>query len=291
MNSMPTNYLASDASTRQLFLSDFDRRPFAFSHTLHTSELFTFDAISDLATRIAAKQNRWYVEQGDTKAKNGWNPGLASRSLTESLAGIAQNRSLVMLKRIQEEPEYKNLLDTLEEELSDLSGIDIGSHYSDGLMTLLVTSPGRVTPYHLDGEANLLMQIRGTKSVYIFDGNNPEILSCQELEGFWSGNIKAPVYKEHLQDQSWKYELYPGAGVTNPVIFPHWVQNGPEISISISVNFKRVRDDSADAYRINKQLRKFGLHPLPPGSVKMVDHTKGMVYRTAKRFKRYMAAK
>jgi hypothetical protein len=288
MNSTPSNYLSHDVTSRHSFHKDFDRLPFAFTHHLDKSEYFSLAAMQDLVARMAPKTKRWYMEQGDTKPENGWSAGSSSQSLQETLAGIAENRSLIILKRVQEEPEYKQIFDIMQEELSDLSGIDIGSHYRDGLMTVLITSPGRTTPYHIDGEANLLLQMSGTKLVYIFDGNNQEVLPSQELERFWAGDIKAPLYREHLQDRAWKYEIGPGDGVSNPVIFPHWVKNGPEVSISLSVNFKRVVDNSADAHKINSQLRKLGLSPLQPGNKKMVDHTKAVAYRTVKRVKRYV---
>ncbi len=283
-------YLPGDAASEQHFCSGFDRDPFGFAHQLHRSPSFSYDALLDLAERVSVKPNRWYLDEGDTQPEKGWTVRSSSRTLVESLKEVADNHALIMLKRVQEEPEYQDILRVLEAELSRLTGIDIASRYRDGLMTILISSPKRVTPYHIDGEANLLMQMSGTKSVYIFDGNNREVLPSSELERFWSGDIHAPVYREHLQDRAWRFELAPGLGVSNPVIFPHWVQNGPEVSVSLSVNFKRCVDNAADAYRVNRQLRKFGLHPTEPGTAKFVDHTKGVVYRAARRVKRGLAS-
>ena len=87
-------------------------------------------------------------------------------------------------------------------------------------MTVLITSPGRVTPYHLDGEANLLMQIRGSKSVHIFDGNDRDVVPGDELERFWSGDIKAPFYKKHLQDRASTFGIwFRGAGLPILLLF------------------------------------------------------------------------
>ena len=247
--------------------------------------------MSELAVRLSAKHGRCYFDLGDTKAKDGWSPGSPDVTAKDVLAGIANNRALVILKRVHLEPEYKQVLDAFEVELSEMFGFNIGTRYRDGLMTLLVASPGRITPYHIDGEANLLMQIQGTKSVYIFDGDNREILPSSELEGFWAGDINATRYKEHLQDRAWEYVIGPGDGVTNPVTFPHWVQNGTDVSIALSVNFKRITDDVADAYKVNKQLRKMGLNPTQPGRAKTIDHLKGMAYRTAKLARRTLKTK
>jgi hypothetical protein len=288
---MQTNrYLPDDAGAKEVFREKFDRGPFPFTHQLDRSASFSRDALLELAERVSRKPNRWYCEEGDTRPERGWSSQNSGRTLVESLQGIADIRAIILLKRVQEEPGYREILEALQMELSRLTGIDMASHYRDGVMTILITSPQRITPYHIDGEVNLLMQVSGTKSVYIFDGNNREVLPSGELEGFWSGDIKAPVYKEHLQDRAWRFELAPGLGVSNPVIFPHWVQNGPEVSVSLSVNFKRCVDNAADAYRVNRQLRRLGLHPMEPGTAKFVDHTKGVVYRTARRVKHGLAS-
>ena len=39
---------------------------------------------------------------------------------------------------------------------------------------IFVTSPRRVTPYHIDRECNFLLQIRGEKNLYVFDRNDQE---------------------------------------------------------------------------------------------------------------------
>jgi hypothetical protein len=284
-------YIDCAADSSLLFRNEFDRTPFAFTHTLQDSPYFTMPAIRDLVARLAPRPGRWYIEHGDTTPEVGWSGGEPGAQLMETLDGIADNRSLIILKRVQLEPEYNEILGQLQDELSEMLGFDLMTRYRDGLMTVLVASPGRVTPYHLDGEANLLMQISGSKSVYIFDGNNREVLPWQELEGFWSGDIKAPRYREQLQDGAWEFVIEPGMGVTNPVIFPHWVRNGDRVSISLSVNFKRITDDLADAHKVNRKLRSLGLHPAEPGSHKTVDHLKAMAYRTAWRAKRYLNSK
>jgi hypothetical protein len=286
---MPTiqaMYLVNEPASEQEFAANFDRSAFAFHHQLHTTGLFSFETMLELADRVSAKANRWYFEEGPTEPGKGWTARTSSAGLLECLHGIADKHALIMLKRVHEEPEYNEILRALECELTRLTGIDIPANYRDGLMTIIITSPGRITPYHIDGEANLLMQMSGSKSVYIFDGKDREILPANELESFWSGDIKAPQYRNHLQDRAWRSELLPGIGVHNPVTFPHWVQNGPNVSISLSVNFKRRIDDAADAHRVNRQLRRLGLQPAEPGTAKLVDHTKGVVYRAAREVKR-----
>ncbi|MBT9332601.1 hypothetical protein [Paracidobacterium acidisoli] len=280
MDTAPITVLCPNPASRALFRVGWDRVPFEFSHALYASELFSLPALIDLARRVAPRSNRSYVEEDHTAPGNGWSDRPSKKSLVENLEEIADTHSLVMLKRVHEEPEYRCVLDACTDELSQLSGIDMRRSYRDALMTILITSPGRITPYHIDSEANLLMQMHGSKSVFIFDGNDREVLPAVELERFWSGDIKAATYREQLQERAWRFELSPGVGVCNPIIFPHWVQNGQNVSVSLSINYKRVADQSADVFRMNARLRKIGLHPSEPGHRPMRDGTKAGLYRT-----------
>ena len=77
----------------------------------------------------------------------------------------------------------------------------------------------------------------------------------------------------------------PGNGVFNPATFPHWLQNGPEVSVSVSINFKRRNDATIGAHRANKYLRKIGMRPTAPGVSPALDRVKeatfGRLYSAA----------
>lgn len=291
MEAAPLSVLAPNMAARALFRTGWDRIAFEFSHSLNHSEYFTLPALIDLARRVAPRPNRSYVEEDDTTPGKGWSERPSKKSLVENLEEIGHTHSLVMLKRVHEEPEYKRILDACTDELSQLTGTDIRRLYRDGLMTILITSPRRVTPYHIDSEANLLMQMHGSKSVYIFDGTDREVLPAVELERFWSGDIKAATYREQLQERAWRFELSPGVGVCNPIVFPHWVQNGADVSVSLSINYKRSEDNAADVFRMNARLRKMGLHPHEPSDDGMIDHVKGGLYRTMRNMSHVLHAK
>jgi len=280
-------YFPDDLPSQETFQAGFDRRPFPLTHSVHKSELFSWPVLESLAMRAEAKAGGYYFESGNTAPGEKWRGVPEGKSLVDVLRNIGESNSLIMLKRVQEYEEYKGFLQACIEELGRLCRVDLKRSYRDPVMTILITSPGRVTPYHIDGEANFLLQIQGTKTVHIFDGDDPDVLSEIELEKFWSGDdTKAPQYREHLEEKAWRFELTPGTGVSNPVIFPHWVENGPSVSVSLSINFKRVFDPKADAYRINNALRKAGLRPRRPGLSPVLDNIKSGGYRAMRRLKR-----
>jgi hypothetical protein len=85
------------------------------------------------------------------------------------------------------------------------------------------------------------------------------------------------VYKKELQNRAKAFNLLPGGGVHIPVNAPHWVQNGGDFSVSLSVNFTHKDSERANAYRANFFLRKLGLNPTPPGQSHFRDAAKGAV--------------
>ena len=292
MNAATISYRYFPFSTpaRETFQSAFDRKPFLFSHSVHQSELFSWPMLSTLAARAEAKSGGYYFESGSTTPGEKWRGVPEGKSLADVLENIGDSNSLIMLKRVQEYEEYRAFLATCMDELGALCNIELERSYRDPVMTILITSPRRVTPYHIDGEANFLLQICGAKTVHIFNGDDREVLTDVELEKFWSGeDTKAPQYREHLESKAWRFDITPGTGVSNPVIFPHWVENGDNVSVSLSINFKRVIDHAADAYRINHALRKMGLKPSRPGSSALLDSVKSTSYRAMRRLKRLAA--
>jgi hypothetical protein len=60
-----------------------------------------------------------------------------------------------------------------------------------------------------------------------------------------------------------------------PFSAPHWVQNGPETSISFSVTFNTRDTVSLEStYKMNALLRRRGLEPRPVGASVVRDRVK-----------------
>ena len=203
-----SRYFPYSLPARETFQTAFDRKPFPFFHSVHESELFSWPVLTKLAARAEAKSGGYYFESGTTAPGEKWRGVPEGKSLVDVLAHIGDSNSLIMLKRVQEYEEYRAFLNTCMDELGALCNVDLKRSYRDPVMTILITSPGRVTPYHIDGEANFLLQIQGSKTVHIFNGDDSEVLTDIELEKFWSGeDTKAPKYREHLEAKAWRFEI------------------------------------------------------------------------------------
>ncbi|MGA2887871.1 MAG: cupin-like domain-containing protein [Terracidiphilus sp.] len=268
-----------DAETGKLFTANFDHHPFQFSHALDTMEIFQMPALLKLAERCMQKrEHKSHYETGEPAVNGYFGNKPADMTLVQALERIGESKNWIILKRIHEEPEYRAALETFISELSELTATDLRRRYHDPILTIFITSPNRITPYHLDGEANFLAQVRGKKSVFLYNARDPYILTVEETERYWTGNLLAPRWHDELSNGQWRYDVSPGLGVFNPATFPHWVKNTDNVSVSVSINFKRVRNDSIGAYRANYYARKIGLHPTEPGQSPVLDRLKNLIF-------------
>jgi hypothetical protein len=277
---------ASTVEDLDLFSANFDHTPFEFRHRLHEQTIFQLPELMKLAERLARKNDRKSHYESGTPDVNGYFGARPEGvSIVDALESIRQGKNWVILKRIHEDALYRDALESLLPELSALSGVDMKHVYYDPTLTVFVTSPGRITPYHMDGETNFLAQIHGSKLCYIYNGKDPAILPQTDLERYWTGHLPKIDYPAGMPVGNWQYHLKPGNGVFNPATFPHWLQNGPDVSVSVSINFKRRRNATIGAHRMNHFARKLGLHPTPPGKSPSLDRMKqltfGQMYETA----------
>jgi hypothetical protein len=232
------------------------------------------------------RKNGAHYESGEPEVSGWFGQRPEGKTLGDALAEIKDGKNWIILKRIHEDPVYGALLEDMIPELAELTRVDFKRNYTDPTMTIFCTSPGRITPYHMDAETNFLAQIHGTKHAYLYDSFDPSVLSAQNLEMYWTGALPHPDLPKHLPHGSWEFLLEPGIGVFNPASFPHWLQNGPEVSISVSINFTPTQDMRIGAYRTNRYLRKVGLNPAAPGQKPGLDRVKattfGKVYLAAR---------
>ncbi|MFG0334075.1 MAG: transcription factor, partial [Maioricimonas sp. JB049] len=71
-----------------------------------------------------------------------------------------------------------------------------------------------------------------------------------------------------------------------PVTNPHWVQNGPDVSVSFSITFRTPDlDRRAGVHRVNACLRRLGLTPGPAGKHPKRDWCKYQAHRLYRRLR------
>jgi hypothetical protein len=82
------------------------------------------------------------------------------------------------------------------------------------------------------------------------------------------------------------FELGPGEAVYVPVMAPHYVTNGPEVSVSISVTWRSPWSYAeSDARRFNAMLRRVGIEPAAPGRWPHKNLAKSYGWRTVRKLR------
>ncbi len=254
------------------FVERYNRSTFAFAHAAHALPIFDLEPVIALALRAPAV----YYEYGAGGVGDGWRGEAGERpALRETMETLADANSLVIIKGLAADPQFGGVVRDIVAELLERTGPALRDDVAEARATLIVGSPHRVTPYHFDGETNFLLQLRGTKHLSVFDHTDAGVLSAIELERFYGGDLSAARYQPHRQHDATVYAFAPGDGVHIPLHAPHWVQNGDDVSVAISVNFslhstKRL----AQLYTFNHLMRRSGLSPAPPGSAPWRDRLK-----------------
>jgi hypothetical protein len=258
------------------FREQFNRTSFEVSHYLASHPLFQLPALMELADRtLKVRPDDLHYDAGNVRVDQRWDEiGKSPFSAKEALQRVEDCGAWFVFKSAQRDPEYRVFLDRGLAELKANMGPGIDSQILVEDIIIFVTSPKRVTTYHIDRECNFLLQIRGAKTLHVFDREDREVLSEEEIERFWAVDFNAAVYKQHLQHRAKSYRLTPGTGVHIPVNCPHWLENDDNVSVSLSVNFQFKDELRANAYRANFLLRKFGLNPTPPGQSDVIDTVK-----------------
>lgn len=246
------------------FNAAFPRQPFLIKHALCGNPLFSLESLVELSKRLPSTKVEYNAGtiDIDMHAKLTPQTGL---SVEETIRRIESCRSWMVLKNVEADPTYRALLDACLGDVAHLSEpLTPGMRRHEGY--IFISSPGSRTPYHMDGEHNFLLQLTGSKKVHMWDSADRSLLTEKEIEAHYTGAHRNLSYQDTFAAKSQVFDLTPGLGLHFPVNAPHWVQNGPDVSVSFSVTFRTPAiDKRALLYAANGRLRAWGLNPKPVG--------------------------
>ncbi len=258
------------------FARNYNKKSFAFIHSLSGNPLFQLPNLIKFSQRLPADGGLAYWSNGAAKVDDRWDKSGGPRySLQDSLTNIADNNSLVILKRVELDPEYGPYVRRLMDSVVGLTGPALSRDIIIGRATFLIASPHRLTSYHIDSDTNFLFQIQGNKKFSVFDQTDRTLITDQELERYYAGDLNGAKFNESRQKDAQVYDLGAGAAVHVPLLAPHWAKNNDSVSVALSINFDLhsiVR--LARIYKLNHRLRNFGLNPTPPGISRPRDQLK-----------------
>ena len=272
------------------FRAKYNRASFAFQHGLAGLELFTIPRLARLAERIleSGTPGRFSAFDAATAGTGTKFHTMTHRGkVADTVRRLADGGVWMKLSMAHEaDPEYAALLEQISGELEQLTGYPLRAETTWKTMTLFLASPGIVTPYHIDHESNFLLQAQGEKDVALYDAHDRTLLTAEEIERFYAGagSVDAANWREDFATRGTIYRLVPGVGVHHPPLAPHWVRNGQDVSVSISIGFcLRELDARAHVWQANYCLRRLGLRPQEPGVSARADRLKHNAIRAISR--------
>lgn len=244
------------------------QREFAVKHSLQDHPLLDLEALAQLADELPSGAVERHVGDQPVLLPGGA-PHLSGRP-SESVRTIATNGRWMVLWNLEQIPRYRKVLDEILDDVAPLV-----PRREDGMLRrecfVFLSAPGSVTPVHFDPEHNFLLHIRGSQHVHI--GRFPDrAWEHRELNRYYDGGHRN---LEQIPPTSQTFLMKPGDGCYIYPWAPHWVQNGPEPSISLSVTFRTGRSQRHEhANLFNRRLRRHGLAPRPAGDSEHVDRAK-----------------
>ena len=276
MNSFPS-------ATIETLRSAYPEKAVKLSHALGEHHLLTLQSLVELASALPTAS----VEYNPGALPIGIAPEdvpTSKLSVEETIRSIEENGSWMVLKRVEQHPAYAKLLADILNEIEPIVREKTGAMLGTEAF-VFISSPGAVTPFHFDPEHNILMQVRGKKVLTVFPSDNARIVSPVAHELFHLG--------KHHRNLTWKDEfealgdpvsLGAGDAIYVPVKSPHWVKNGAEVSISLSVTWRSEWSyQEADARAMNHHLRGAGLTPSSPKRWPQSNLAKSVAFRALRK--------
>ena len=260
---------------RQIAFDDaFPGEPVEFAHDLPRDDRLTLASVADLADRLPRRSVIADTAEQPLLVPQGGPPRGALQRPGDVIRDLRNANAWLTLLNVEDDPGMADLmnahLDQLESVMITRRGNKRGKLHRR-VAFIFVSSPNSVTPVHYDIEHSLLMQVRGCKTVSIGRFES-DAVRRREFDRYWDGSHGRI---ENLPPEVAAYTLTPGRAVYIPPGTPHWVHNGPDISLSVTLTYftaATIRENRIEDF--NAYLRRRHLKTREPGRSAAVDTAK-----------------
>jgi hypothetical protein len=261
----------------------------ALHHNMHEHPLFQMHELARLAKELVPFSQCRFMRRDVTPASKIAHDALHpdGRSIDECFDRIEELNAWLALYNIEVIPRYQALLDEIVDTMRpQIEREQPGIFRVNGFV--FITVPPSVTPFHIDRENNLWLQLHGRKTLNVWDHRDRSIVPAEAVEDFIvSQSLRKVRYKEEFRPLSHEFNAHPGDGVYFPSTSPHmtssdtaWTSPGDRVSISVGVTFyTSATRNAARIHQVNRVLRKCGLSPAYPGDSPVLDALKAPVGR------------
>lgn len=258
----------------------YNKAGFLVRHRLAEHPMFQLDELFALCRRAPDLAKHRF---GEVPIDAHFNSSLADyqRGLTldDAIDHLVEKRAYIAIYNAERDARYAPVIEGLLGELG-IAVQAIERTFNWYSTYVFISAQDSITPYHMDREMNFLLQIRGTKTVKLWNPNDDEVMTAEQRDYLFTfAEDSRPTYHPGLEAKAQTFPLAPGLGVHHPFIAPHLVTTGPELSISFAITFRTPSSDlRSDAHAFNHRARRFGLHRIPIG-----ERGKAAAIRTLRR--------
>jgi Cupin-like domain len=271
-----------DPMSRADFAASYPNGAHKLSHQLASHPLLELEALAQLGEALPDRSVEY--NRGDVPVGLDEKPAATGLTIGQTIRAIETSNSWAALKNVEQIPAYRDLLLDLLGELHPIIEARTGRLLKPQAF-IFVSSPNAVTPYHFDPEHNILLQLRGNKVMTVFPTGAPRFAPDQVHETYHLGGKRELKWDDRFAREGMAFPLAPGEALYVPVMAPHFVRNGPEVSVSLSITW---RSDwsfaEADARAFNGLLRQWGFTPKPPLRWPGSNTAKALAWRVLRRF-------
>jgi len=252
----------------------FPRRSVGFIHDLPLDDRLTLASVADLADRLPRRSVIADTAAQPLLVPQGGPPRGALERPGDVIRDLHNANAWLTLLNVEADPGMAEIMNTQLDQLE--AGMIAKQGARQGRMRkrvafVFVSSPNSVTPVHFDIEHSLLMQVSGSKTVSIGRWES-DAARRHEINRYWDGSHGRI---EAVPPEEAAYTMTPGRAVYIPPGTPHWVHNGPDISLSVTLTYftaATVRENRIEDF--NSHLRRRHMTPREPGHSAIVDTAK-----------------
>ena len=241
----------------------FLKQAFTLKHSLADHPLFTLPRLVELAKAMPRDRIEYNSGKLAVGVKAADVPKI-DKAAEEVIRSIETADAWMVIKMVERDPQYRALLTNFVEQANLAAGRGAGE-YTDLQGFIFVSSANATTPFHLDAEENILIQIHGDKFVRTFDNSDRLLIPEEDME-ISPSKHRNQKYESWYEERATVHALKPGDALHMPYMIPHWVSTGGSYSISMAMTWKTPQVLRLNKIRlINGTLRRFGLPQKPPG--------------------------
>jgi len=199
----------------------------------------------------------------------------AGMTAAETIEKIGMVNSWMTIRNIEKDPAYRAMAFDIIDSLKDTIERETGEIMRREAF-MFISSPGAITPFHIDEEHNILIQLEGTKTFTIYSQHDRELASQSDLERFHSGAHRNLKLNPELAGRGEAIHMEPGTALYVPPLAPHHVKVTSDVpSLSLSITWRSESSKrTCYLHQINHKLRSKGATPRFPGESKLGDNVK-----------------